>query len=131
VTATIGSERFVVDSSGWIEYLAEGPKAQLFAIYLETPEFVYLPTIVVYEVYKKLLNAQRAQVASWFLSQSFGFQERVIPIDVPVAEFAARISAESKLAMADAFIYAAARLNRAQLITSDHHFASLMDVTII
>jgi predicted nucleic acid-binding protein len=130
VTETTASERFVVDSSGWIEYLADGPKAQLFAIYLESPEFVFLPTIIVYEVYKKLLNAQRTQVASWFLSQSFGFQERVIPIDIAVAEFAARISAESKLAMADAFIYAAARLNRAKLITSDHHFANLDDVTI-
>jgi predicted nucleic acid-binding protein len=55
VTTLSGSERYVVDSSGWVEYLGNGPKADAFAKYLEAPETLLLPTIIVYEVYKKML----------------------------------------------------------------------------
>lgn len=84
-----------------------------------------------YEACKKLFREQRSQAASGFLSQCLGFQERVIPIDIPVAEFAARVGGERRLAMADAMIYAVARLNRARLVTADFHFSGLDGVTLI
>src|SRR6267143_3628531 len=48
-------DRFVVDSSGWVEFLGGGPKADAFGRCLENSEAVLLPSIVVYEVYKKML----------------------------------------------------------------------------
>src|SRR5450759_4472606 len=42
----------VVDSSGWIEYLADGPLAAAFAPYLAPPEDVLTPAAVLYEVYR-------------------------------------------------------------------------------
>jgi predicted nucleic acid-binding protein len=131
VITPTGSERFVVDSSGWVEYLGDGPKALAFATYLEKPESVLLPVIVVYEVYKKLLRERKSDVAASFLSQAFGFDERVIQIDIPLAALAAQSSTDTKLAMADAMIYATAKLHRAQLITSDLHFSGLEYVTLI
>jgi predicted nucleic acid-binding protein len=114
-----------------VEYLADGPKAEAFAAYLDKAEFVLLPTIVVYEVYKKLRLERGDSMAQNFLSISFGFQERIVVVDIALAELAARISVETKLAMADAMIYAAAKLNGATLVTSDAHFSGLEFVTLI
>jgi toxin FitB len=131
VTTPSGSEWFVVDSTGWVEYLSDGLKAASFAVYLDRPESVFLPTIVVYEVYKKLLRERADNSAQEFLSVAFGFYDRIVPVDVAIAELAARISVETKLAMADAMIYAAAKDRRATLITADSHFAGLNDVILI
>ena len=51
-----GSELFLVDSSGWIEFLGDGPLADRFAPYFEREEWLIVPAIVLYEVYKKLLS---------------------------------------------------------------------------
>lgn len=120
-----------MDSTGCVEYLGDGPKAQAFAPYLERPEWVFLPTIVVYEVYKKLLRERSDSLAREFLSQVFEFHERIVPLDISLAESAARISVETKLAMAGAIIYAVAKTHRATLVTSDTHFSGLDSVTLL
>jgi predicted nucleic acid-binding protein len=130
VTTPTGSKRYVVDSSGWIEYFGNGPKAASFAPYLENSQQLLLPIIVVYEVYKKLLRAGENTVAELFLSQAFSADSRAIVVDVAVAALAAKLSLELKLAMADALIYACARHHKAELVTSDRHFDGLPDVIL-
>lgn len=130
MTTPTASERYVVDSSGWIQYFGNGPKAGSFAPYLENSEHLLLPTIVVYEVYKKLLHAGENSLAEQFLSQAFSFNAREIFIDSPVAAIAAKISLELKLAMADALIYACAKTHKAELVTADHHFEGLPNVIL-
>ncbi|MBV8514336.1 MAG: type II toxin-antitoxin system VapC family toxin [Acidobacteria bacterium] len=125
------SEWVVVDSAGWVEYLSDGPKVADFARYLDKPESVLLPTVIVYEVYKKLSRETSHEVARRFLSGAADFHERLIPLDVPIAELAAQISLERKLPMADAVIYASARQHDVPLITSDSHFKGLPWVTLI
>jgi len=49
-----GSKLVLVDSSGWIEYFGDGPKAEAFVPYLQKEESLLLPTIVIYEVQRKL-----------------------------------------------------------------------------
>lgn len=131
MTTPSASERFVVDSSGWVEFLGGGPKADAFGKYLEDSESMLLPSIVVYEVYKKMLDEQTADLAERFLSHAFGFQEREVALDVSLAASAARVSLASNLPMADAIIYATARAHQAELITSDAHFSGLPGVTIL
>ncbi len=131
MTTLSGSDRYVVDSSGWVEYLGSGPKADSFAKYLENPETLLLPTVVVYEVYKKMLREGTHEQAERFLSTAFGFQEREIVLDVSLAALAAKRSLNANLPMADAIIYATARAHQAQLITSDAHFAGLPGVTVL
>ena len=58
-----GSELFLVDSSGWVEFLGDGPRAEKFAPYFEHEDRLLVPTIVLYEVYKKLLTAQGSTAA--------------------------------------------------------------------
>jgi toxin FitB len=131
VTATTASKFVVVDSSGWVEYMGDGKKADDFASYLESPETVLLPSIVVYEVYKKLNREHGKNLADVFLSQSFGYDNRLIPLDLDLAVLASRTSLEAGLPMADAIIYATSQHHRAQLITSDSHFADLPGVTML
>jgi predicted nucleic acid-binding protein len=131
VTTPRGSDKYVVDSSGWVEYLGNGPKANAFAEFLEKPEALLLPTIIVYEVYKKMLREQRLVLAERFLSTAFSFKELEIVLDVSLAALAARKSLDANLPMADAIIYATAQAHQAELITADAHFAGLPGVTVL
>jgi predicted nucleic acid-binding protein len=122
-----GSELFLVDSSGWIEFLGDGPLADRFAPYFEREERLIVPAIVLYEVYKKLLSAG-GSVADRFLSAAL--RARIMPIDERLSLLAARISLDRRLAMADAMIYATALETRAHLVTSDAHFQGLPETTV-
>lgn len=131
MTTRNGSERYVVDSTGWVEFLGNGLKSDAFAKYLENPQSVLLPTIVVYEVYKKILREQGQTLAERFLSHAFAFHDRVVSLDISLAALAAKMSLDANLPMADAIIYATAQSNRAELVTSDAHFSGLPGVTIL
>ena len=126
---TKASDLFLVDSSGWAEFMGDGPLAEKFAPYFEREEHLLVPVIVLYEVYKKLLSAQGSTAADRFLSAAL--RARFVPIDERLALLAARISLDRRLAMADAMIYATALAAGAHLITSDSHFQGLAEVTVI
>jgi predicted nucleic acid-binding protein len=123
-----GSELFLVDSSGWIEFLGDGPLAEQFAPYFEHEERLIVPAIVLYEVYKKLLSVRGSSAADRFLSAAS--RARVVPIDDRLALLAARISLDRRLAMAEAMIYATALVAGAHLVTSDPHFQGLPEATV-
>lgn len=131
MTTPNASDWFIVDSAGWVEYFGNGPKAGSFAPYLENPEKLLLPSIIIYEVYKKLLSQQENHLAEQFLSEAFGFYDREILLSAELAAQAAMISLEYQLPMADAIIYATAQAHRAQLVTSDAHFVNLPGVTLL
>lgn len=46
----------VVDSSGWLEYLADSSNADFFAQPIEDTESLVVPTISIYEVFKRVLQ---------------------------------------------------------------------------
>ena len=125
------SDRLVIDSSGWVEYLGNGPKADRFAPYLESQAILLLPSIVVYEVHKKICREQGKELADEFMSQAFSFRDRLIPLTLELALLASKASLDTNLPMAEAIIYATAHHHRAQLITSDAHFANLPRVTLV
>jgi predicted nucleic acid-binding protein len=116
----------VVDSSGWLEYFADTPNAQPFTEPIEQLESLVVPTIVVYETYKRLLQQQGEQVATHALIAMH--QGRIIDLDSSLAVEAARLSTQHRLAMADSVILATARRFEATLWTQDQHFAGLPDV---
>jgi predicted nucleic acid-binding protein len=128
VTTPTDTEVFLVDSSGWVEYIGDGPKAGEFAPFLEREEALLVPTIVLYEVHKKLSLTADKTVLHRFLSHAF--RARRIPLDSTLAISAARVSLEHHLAMADSIIYASAQEHQAQLITMDLDFQRLPGVII-
>lgn len=121
----------LIDSYGWIEYFADGPLADKYAPHIEgaNENNTVIPTIVVYEVYRKLKRERGEQVALEAYAQMT--RTRILPLDEVGALSAADIGLKTDLAMADAIIYSAARTHRAELITSDEHLKSLADVTFI
>lgn len=128
MTETIGFELRLVDSSGWVAYLGDGPQAEAFGTYLEREDLLLVPTTVIYEVVKKLQHTSNSIVVQKFLSHAF--RARVIELDATLAIAAAQISVHHKLAMADAIIYATAESVSARLVTSDTDFRDLPGVVI-
>lgn len=53
----------VVDSSGWLEYLANGPNAHHFAALVQQLDDLIVPTISVYEVFKRMSQERGATAA--------------------------------------------------------------------
>jgi predicted nucleic acid-binding protein len=130
VTATIASERVLVDSSGWLEYLTADTKKPLFEPYLvDEKKTLVVPTIVLYEVRKKLLVGQQKTAADWFVSEAL--RHTVVPLDDRIALDAANISIQFRIALADAIIYTTSVVENARLVTGDTHFANLPNVTIL
>jgi len=129
VTATTASEFHLVDSSGWVEYIGDGPKADAFAPYLEKEDALLVPTIVIYEVCKKLAKTEEKIALDRFLSRSYRATE--VPLDSYLAIAAARVSLELRLGMANAMILATAQAFDAQLITLDADFRGLPGVLLI
>ncbi|MEN9734705.1 MAG: hypothetical protein RLZ45_2700 [Verrucomicrobiota bacterium] len=112
----------LVDSSCWLEYLADSDRAHLFAEAIEEPERLIVPVIVLYEVFKKVLRERGEDMAL----QVAGLLQsgKVIGIDESLVYEAARYP----LPMADSLIYATSTRYGATLWTQDQHFTGLPGV---
>jgi predicted nucleic acid-binding protein len=119
----------VVDSSGWLEYFADGANAGFFAPAIEDTEHLLTPVICIYEVFKRMLQQRGLSAAQTSAGDMYSGQ--VISIDASLALSAAQLSAELKLPMADSFILAVARLNQSVLWTQDEHFSGMEGVKYI
>lgn len=117
----------LVDTCGWIEWLADGPIAERFLPYLEAPEAIIVPTVVQFELYKWLERNQGEQAAMKAIARTT--RSIVVDLDTSIALLAAELSRDHRLSVADAVIYAIVRKHRAELVTSDDHFDGLSGVT--
>ena len=113
----------VVDSCGWVEYLAGGPNARFFAPVVAATDTLVVPTLCMYEVYKCVLDQfSREQALDMLHLMRHGM---VVALNESLALEAALLSRELKLAMADSVILATARTYNAALWTQDAHFENL------
>ena len=118
----------VVDSSGWLEYFADGPNADFFASPIESDETI-VPSISVYEVFKRVL--QQRDEGQALEAVAYMTQRTVIELDTPLALSAAKLSVLHKLPMADSLILATARAYGAILWTQDVDFRGVEGVKYI
>ena len=114
----------VVDTSGWLEYFADGENASFFAPAIEDTEHLVVPVICVYEVFKKVLQNQGQAMAEFRVADLV--KGEVVDLSTPIAMSAALVSAELKLPMADSIILAITRESNATLWTQDEHFKGLL-----
>jgi predicted nucleic acid-binding protein len=119
----------VVDSSGWLEYFAGGPNADFFAPALEAVDELVVPTVSIYEVFKRVLQ-QRGE-GDALQAVALMQQGDVVDLSVPLALDAARLSVELQIPMADAIILTTARANGATLWTQDSHFEGMAGVEYV
>ncbi len=116
----------LVDSSGWLEYFADGKNAKAFAPIIEDSQNLIVSTINLYEIYKKLISEADKDSAL----EAIGIMQQATVIDVSpsIAVHAAYMSCELKIPMADSLIYATAIMSGATLWTQDSDFIGLEKV---
>jgi len=118
--------KYVVDSSGWLEFFADGPNAGFFEEPLAEASCLIVPVITIYEVFKIVMR-QRGENAA-LQTVALMKQGTVIDVDENLALEAAKLSLEFKTPMADSIILATARIHQAELWTQDEDFESIPGV---
>jgi len=113
----------VVDSSGWLEYFADGPNAGLFAKPIEATRSLLVPTLSLFEVFKRVTQQRSEDEALRAIAVME--QGRVVDLDRATALEAARLSIHHGIAMADSVMLATAHRHRATLWTQDSDFEGL------
>lgn len=119
----------LVDSSGWLEYFADGPNADFFARPIEDVRRLLVPSICLFEVFKRVI--QQVSEVDALRDVAHMQQGQVVDLDSGLALSAARLSVELKFPLADSVILATARAHHAVIWTQDADFAGLPGVKYI
>jgi predicted nucleic acid-binding protein len=119
----------VVDSSGWLEYFADGPNAQFFEKPIHDVKSLIVPTLSVFEVFKRI--AQQRSESDALQAVSAMQQGTVVGLTVPLALDSARLSLSEKIPMADSIMLATARAYGASLWTQDADLKGLEGVQFV
>lgn len=118
-----------MDSSGWLEYFADGANAGIFAKPINDLENLIVSVINIYEVYKKIMKERNEQLARQLTSVMM--QTKVVDIDKSISIEAARLSSSKNIPMADSLIYITAKNHNALLWTQDYDLKGLEGVKFI
>lgn len=119
----------IVDSSGWLEYLADGANAGFFAGPIRDTRRLLVPTISVLEVFKRVLQQRNEDDA--LQAVALMQQGDVIDMTLRVSLEAAKLGHDLKLPLADSVMLASARLHKAVLWTQDADFKGIENVKYI
>ena len=119
----------IVDSSGWLEYFADGPNASFFSRPLERTADLVVPTITIYEVFKVVLR--QCNESDALQSVALMQQGSVVDLTSNIAILAAKMSIDHRLPMADSIILATAQVFKATIWTQDSDFNGIDGVQYI
>jgi toxin FitB len=119
----------VVDSSGWLEFFADGPNASFYAPAIQKTSELIVPSISIYQVFWRILQQRDESEALKALAQML--QGKIVDLDANIAVSAAKISIDLKLPMADSVILATARAHDAVLWSQDSDFENIEGVRYI
>jgi len=116
----------LVDSSGWLTYLADEPNADAFSVPLNDTTNLIVPAICLYEVFKVVLRERGEDEAL----QSIALMKQGILIELTseIAILAAKVSIHHKIPMADSIILATAQTYEAVIWTEDTDFKGIKGV---
>lgn len=115
----------ILDSSAWIAYFTNEKAADLFAEIIESKDYV-VPSITIYEVYKKFLTLYDETAAVTVISHMQ--KGRVVELTEYMAIWASKLSKDLKLPMADSIILATAYATNSRLWTLDKDFKGIEGV---
>lgn len=119
-------ELHVIDSSGWLEYLADGPNADWFAPSIENTAGLVVPSLSILEVAKWVMR-ERGETQA-LEAVALMLQGRVVALDGALALNAAKLGLQYRLPLADSVMLATAYSFEAILWTQDAHFRDLPGV---
>lgn len=116
----------VMDSSAWIEFFLGGPARKHFREFILNPEDLIVPSITIYEVYKKFLTLYDETAAVNVISHMQ--KGRVVELTEYMAIWAAKLSKDLQLPMADSIILATAYATNSMVWTLDKDFKGIEGV---
>jgi predicted nucleic acid-binding protein len=116
----------VFDSSCWIELIEGSDIGEKIQQIIDNPSDLLVPSIVIYEVYRKLDRVMGVEYAQSVLNLMK--KGKVVYLDEDLSVYSAQIGNQYRLAMADSIIYATAQKYGAMLWTCDKHFKDLSSV---
>lgn len=119
----------VVDSSGWLEFFADGTNAAFFEKVILRIDELIVPTISSLEVFKRVLQQRGENAALQAVAQMR--QGRVVDLDAELALRAAQTGLSHKLPLADSIMLATARAHDATLWTQDADFEGIEGVCFV
>jgi predicted nucleic acid-binding protein len=119
----------LIDSFGWIEWITDGPLAEGYEEYLRDLSKIVTPTVVLYEVYKKILAEGREREALVVTAQIR--KTKLVQLTAEIALLAAEVSLKYRLPTADSIVYATAIKEDCSVVTSDPHFENLPKVVFL
>jgi len=119
----------IVDSSGWLEYFADGPNASFFSRPLQKTVDLVVPTITIYEVFKVILRQRNESDALQAIALMQ--QGSIVDLTSNISVLAAKLSIDHSLPMADSIILATARVYGAIIWTQDSDFKEIDGVQYI
>jgi len=119
----------VVDSSGWLEYFADGPNATFFAPAIEATRELLVPTLSLYEVFKRVL--QQRDEGQALQAVALMQQGQIVDLTAAIALSAAKASIEHRLPMADSIILVTAQTHGAAFWTQDVDFEGVEGVKYV
>ena len=119
----------IVDSSGWLEYFADGPNADFFAGPIQDTQQLVVPVASILEVFTCIAR-QRGEGEA--LQAITAMQEgTVAELTASVALESARLSLEDHLTRAESILLATTRTHRATLWTQNPNLKNLEGVRYV
>lgn len=119
----------VVDTSAWIEWLAQTRVGQHLNEHFPPREPQIVPTIIQLELAYWLSRETSERKAASVLADTE--RRLVVPLNTRIALRAAEFRRAHGMATADAIIYATASVSGADLLTCDAHFQGLPNVVYV
>jgi len=119
----------IIDSSGWLEYFANGPNAPFFSKPLQKTAELIVPTITIYEVFKTVLRQRDESDA--LQAVALMQQGSVADLTASISILAAKINVERNLPMADSIILATGRIYGATIWTQDSDFKGINGIQYV
>jgi predicted nucleic acid-binding protein len=78
----------IIDSSGWLEYFADGPNAGFFSPAIQKLDELIVPTVSIYEVFKRVIQQKDESLA--LRAVALMEQGKVVELDTSIALRAAK-----------------------------------------
>lgn len=119
----------VIDSSGWLEFFADGPNADFFASAIQDTKQLIVPTLSIFEVFKRII--QQREEGEALQAITLMQQGSVVELTSSLALEAAKLSVKEKLPLVDSLMLATSRAYDAVLWTQDSDFANISGVKFV
>jgi toxin FitB len=119
----------VVDSSGWLEYFADGPNAEFFTKPIQDVDRLIVPTLSIFEVFKRIVQ-QRGE-SDALQAVAVMQQGTIADLTLTLALESVRVSIAKNLPLADSVMLATARSHSAKFWTQDADFQKIEGVEYI